>query len=207
MKRDANFKLEIAGKNENAVRFKLKKGDAYLSFSDVFTAWKTDDDFIHLYVAAIKKLNYQAFYWEHPALKSEFLSCDYECILQRSKPLETLKSNETAFKKYIHNALLVEDFRNLGKDARLVVPTKRKEGEIYNHLGRFMRFADADQIVAVFRRVGEIAVDEIKQRETVWLNTAGLGVIWLHIRFDTRPKYYKTSKYRDSEYLKKTITD
>lgn len=30
----------------------------------------------------------------------------------------------------------------------------------------------------------------------VWLNTAGGGVPWLHLRIDSRPKYYTFEPYR-----------
>lgn len=29
----------------------------------------------------------------------------------------------------------------------------------------------------------------------IWLNTAGAGVPWLHIRLDSRPKYYRYQPY------------
>ncbi len=28
-----------------------------------------------------------------------------------------------------------------------------------------------------------------------WLSTAGHGVAWLHVRLDTRPKYYRYTPY------------
>jgi len=30
----------------------------------------------------------------------------------------------------------------------------------------------------------------------VWLSTAGMGVSWLHVRLDDRPKYYGHRPYR-----------
>jgi len=29
-----------------------------------------------------------------------------------------------------------------------------------------------------------------------WVSTAGMGVPWLHVRLDTRPKYYRHAPYR-----------
>lgn len=31
----------------------------------------------------------------------------------------------------------------------------------------------------------------------VWLSTAGMGVSWLHVRLDARPKYYGFAAYRE----------
>ena len=44
---------------------------------------------------------------------------------------------------------------------------------------------------------------ELVDQHSVWLNTAGNGVIWLHIRLDSRPKYYKTDTYRKPKFAKK----
>jgi hypothetical protein len=30
----------------------------------------------------------------------------------------------------------------------------------------------------------------------VWVSTAGMGVSWLHVRLDNRPKYYGYKPYR-----------
>jgi len=38
---------------------------------------------------------------------------------------------------------------------------------------------------------------ELSLSETpLWASTSGAGVAWLHIRFDTRPKYYIHLPYR-----------
>jgi len=34
----------------------------------------------------------------------------------------------------------------------------------------------------------------------LWLSTAGLGVSWLHVRLDTRPKYYRHRVYASTQY-------
>lgn len=195
------FEIDIKEQNENIVRYKLKKNQKYLSFSNVFDLWQTKADFVQFYINELIKLNFQAFCWEHPALTKQFLEKDYECILQRSKPLENLPVNENAFNSFLHKNEQVVDFMNLGKNARLVVPTKKTDKEIYNHLGKFIRAAEKEQITEVFKKVGATIIEEIEQQKLIWLNTAGLGVIWLHVRMDTRPKYYKTKEYKNPDFL------
>jgi len=68
-------------------------------------------------------------------------------------------------------------------------------------MGRFIRLADEPQVLALFKRVGKVVKEEIAKQKLIWLNTAGLGVIWLHVRMDTRPKYYKTKRYKDPNFL------
>lgn len=195
------FNIEIKGQNENTVRFRLKNGEQNLTFEEVFESWESNPKFVAFYKDELIKLNFEAFYWEHPAMKKEFLGKKYECILQRSRPLEHLPINESAFKDYIHLNAQATDFMNLGKNARLVVPTKRTDKEIYNHMSKFIRLAEQEQIIEVFKRVGKSILEEIESQKLIWLNTAGLGVIWLHIRMDTRPKYYKTTRYKEPDFL------
>ena len=201
LKMEQEFNIEIIGKAENAVRFRFKNGKNNLSFGEVFVLWINNPEFVQFYKAELIKLDFEAFYWEHPAVKKEFLEKKYECILQRSKPLEHLPINERAFKDHIHLKEQAVDFMNLGKNARLVVPTKKSDKEIYNHLGKFIRFAEKEQIAEVFKKIGKSMLEEIESQKLIWLNTAGLGVIWLHIRMDTVPKYYKTSTYKKPDFL------
>ena len=197
-----SFTVEIKGQSEHSIRFRLKKEDKYLTFKEVFELWINNTAFTSFYTKAILKLDYEAFYWEHPAINAAFLEKKYECVLQRSKPLEHLKINNKAFEEHISTQnIFVTDFLNLGKNARLIVPTKRTEEEIYNHLGKFIRYAESKQVIAVFKRVGQKMLEEIKKDELIWLNTAGLGVIWLHIRMDAKPKYYKTKTYKNPLFL------
>ena len=195
------FNIEIKEQNENTVRFRLKKGEQNLTFKEVFELWSSNSGFIAFYKTELIKLNFEAFYWEHPAINKEFLEKKYECILQRSRPLEHLPINENAFRDYIRRSEQVADFMNLGKNARLVVPTKKTDRDIYNHMSKFLRFAEKEQITELFKKVGKSILEEIESQKLIWLNTAGLGVIWLHIRMDTRPKYYKTNKYKEPDFL------
>jgi len=39
----------------------------------------------------------------------------------------------------------------------------------------------------------------LTQPVPTWLSTAGGGVAWLHVRLDTRPKYYRYNPYRAIE--------
>jgi len=33
--------------------------------------------------------------------------------------------------------------------------------------------------------------------KTFWVSTSGLGVAWLHVRVDSKPKYYSHEAYRE----------
>lgn len=204
MESNETFQIKVKAQDKNAVRFQVKQGNQLLSFKNVFELWSKDRAFIQFYAAALIQFDYKAFYWEHPAVRTTLLDKTYECVIKRSKPLEDLPSDETAFGEYLYAKENAVDFMNLGRNARLVVPTKQTEEDIYAHLGKFIRAAEKKQLIEDFQSAGKVMLEELEKGKMIWLNTAGLGVIWLHIRMDTRPKYYKTKAYKEPSFLEDT---
>ena len=86
-------------------------------------------------------------------------------------------------------------FSNLGNDAILIVPKPETDHSIYSHLANFVRSRAVDQQQEMWRTVGKSLLQKLSAKP-VWLNTAGLGVSWLHIRLDDYPKYYIFEPYR-----------
>ena len=80
----------------------------------------------------------------------------------------------------------------------MVVPCPSSDDTTYSSLGAFMRTASDDQINAFWSRVGSEALQHWSRRkeEKVWMSTSGLGVYWLHLRLDSRPKYYTHDPYK-----------
>ena len=65
----------------------------------------------------------------------------------------------------------------------------------YGHLAAFVREAPQAQRHTLWQVVGAALDERIGVRPT-WLSTSGLGVSWLHVRLDSRPKYYQYEPYR-----------
>jgi hypothetical protein len=78
----------------------------------------------------------------------------------------------------------------------LVVPRPLAEASAYTHVARFFRFAPRAQQDELLRVLGTVVPTMLSDRP-LWLSTAGLGVAWLHVRLDSRPKYYRFDRYRD----------
>ncbi len=97
-----------------------------------------------------------------------------------------------------HRAPEVLAFPNLGNDAFLVVPCPGTPLSAYAHLGAFVRSAPEEQRDRLWQRVGE-SLDTHLGTAPIWLNTAGAGVAWLHVRLDSRPKYYCYAPYRNEK--------
>ena len=87
-------------------------------------------------------------------------------------------------------------FGNLSGDAELVVPTPMPKLD-YPHLSAFVRSAPSEQQRALWAAVGlALTAWWLRTSEPVWTSTSGLGVSWLHIRLDQRPKYYTHAPFR-----------
>lgn len=198
-----NWNLKIKAGDENAIRFYLEEDQKPMSFQEVFHSWKEVSAFTDFYVKALIDLNFPAFFWEHPALKKNYLSKNYECIIKKTNGFDRREVNQKAFAEKIQSEAGVEVFQNLGKNAWLVVPNKQVEAEHYKHMGSFIQQAPQEQIREQFKKVGEKMLSEMEQDKLIWLNTAGMGVIWLHMRLDTRPKYYKTRPYKNPDFLER----
>ena len=107
----------------------------------------------------------------------------------------------------------VVSFSNLGGDAFLVVPcppskdkqentkTSREDMKMYGHLSAFVALSkDVKQLQNFWIKVAETfetRISQIKDNQPIWLSTCGTGVYWLHVRLDSRPKYYSYEKYRN----------
>ena len=82
----------------------------------------------------------------------------------------------------------------------LVAPCERAERAHYGHLAAFVRGSIAPaQHAALWRKVANELRRTLAARgegTATWLSTEGSGVPWLHVRLDSRPKYYHYHPYR-----------
>lgn len=194
------FEIISIKKSENRFTFKIKQNNQLLVFANVLRLWRIDENFRSFYLQILKDFSHAALFWEHPPLTTITLNRDYECTLVASSHLDQRAIDTNSFKKYLNTNESIVDFYNLSGDARLVVPTRKSEVENYKHLLCFVRNAPIKQTHDLFQRIGETLPKEIERRGCIWLNTEGSGVIWLHVRMDTRPKYYHTQRYREIDF-------
>ena len=196
------WKEKIIAKTETAIRFRITQNGQLLSFQEVFELWSQSVDFRTFYIHFLAEHTFSALYWEHPGLRTSLLNHPYECVVLISTSLDRRSLNQDAFADFFQTEELVTNFDNLGKNARLIVPTPTGEVNHYKHLAKFLRADKSPQQHALFQQIGQLMLQKIHPEKTIWLNTAGNGVIWLHVRLDSRPKYYKTQAYRAPDFLK-----
>ena len=95
-------------------------------------------------------------------------------------------------KCFDENAITVCSFDNLGGDARLVSPLPQNgvDDSTYSHIAAFVRNAPKTQIQEFWAEGAQQYLNELQRGGTKWFSTNGMGVAWLHLRLDSRPKYY-----------------
>lgn len=166
------------------------------TFADVVRGWRDDAAFRELFNGWLAGLSFAAFRWELPAVTAKrAASMAFEYVVLDSPGLARAAEPEAFAEHFVGSTAPVVSFANLRGDATLVVPRPLAEPSVYAHLGAFVREAPAAQRDAFWQAVGA-AMAERLGRKPVWLNTAGAGVAWLHVRLDDRPKYYRHASYR-----------
>ncbi len=138
---------------------------------------------------------FEAYFWEVKPFSVNTLTDAFEFVIVNSTSLSRLRANRQPFEQYFGTSESVVSFPNLGGDAQLIVPTPQQADEIYNHLASFVRSASEEQILAFWQKVGRVCQAALRDTP-LWLSTAGLGVSWLHLRLDKRPKYYRYQPYK-----------
>ncbi len=179
-------------------RYALMHGTHPLTFADVLELWQADAEFRDYYRRLLAESPFVAYRWETPPLTASNATQPFEFVLLNAPAFGSRRTDQTAYAEYFtadDTDCGVVSFANLSGDASLVVPSPRADISAYGHLAAFIRRAPAKQVDALWRIVSQ-AVRSRMGNKPLWLSTAGGGVAWLHVRLDSRPKYYGYSPYR-----------
>lgn len=183
--------------DDRTLKGRIGASSSLLSYREVIGLWRDDAGFRQRFTEILTTAPFEAFFWETPPVTRGNLDRPFEFVWVDAPPLVRLRPEAAAFAEHFarHPGEPVLSFPNLGGDAVLVVPAPLAEEGCYIHLARFLRTAPEAQVHAFWQRVGEAMEARISDA-LVWLSTAGLGVSWLHLRLDSRPKYYRHRAYR-----------
>lgn len=177
-------------------RVRLLRGGAAVSYADAIRGWRQDEAFRAFFTRLLADAPFPAFRWETPPVTAATAGRAFEFVQLDSAGLDRTPDPE-AFADQFRAApagTSVLAFPNLGNDAILVVP--RPAGPAYGHLAAFIRRAPETQTHELWR-VGGAQMQSRLGPRPVWLSTAGMGVSWLHVRLDDRPKYYGFRAYAE----------
>jgi len=170
-----------------------------LSFDAVIRQWRENAAFQAFWVDTLRSMPFTAYAWETPPLTRSGLDRTFECVFVDHPALAHTCADPRPFEPYLQPDAdaATATFENLGGDALLVAPHPKGELAVYSHLAAFARRAPAAQAMALWPAVAA-ALDARLGDRPCWLSTAGMGVFWLHVRVDARPKYYRYRPYARS---------
>ena len=188
----ADEEAPVSGVN----RYRLRRNGLALTRGDAIALWRGDDDaFRCFFIRLLRDSAFECFRFETPPLTPGSADQPFQFVLARSPEID-MAADERDFRNHFDTRS--EDvvvFDNLGGDAVLVVPRPLPGVPGYAHLAGFLKYAPPGQQQRLWRTVGETLHDLLGD-SPLWLNTAGGGVPWLHVRIDTRPKYYVFDEYK-----------
>uniref|UniRef100_A0A7M5WZB2 Uncharacterized protein n=1 Tax=Clytia hemisphaerica TaxID=252671 RepID=A0A7M5WZB2_9CNID len=201
-----NFKTKVYKKSSESTIHKIfeQSNNQPMTYHDVLTRLSTNQEFRQFFSSNMTELmaTEKAYFWEcTPTSQSTIKSMDFTFILNPSKQLERMSCDRASFKEHFDKQDTEHwtsiNFHNLGRDAVLVAPVPMHGTEWYTHLASFQRAASEDEKSNFWEIVGQSMLERVTEtKDPVWLSTSGLGVGWLHVRIDKRPKYYTFEPFR-----------
>lgn len=183
--------------NGRVQRFIPRRGGSPLGYAEVLRYWRDDETFRSFFISLLSDVNFSGYRWETPPITKATAGREFEFVLLDAPGLDRapdLQAFAAQFRSATDGQSVVA-FPNLGNDAVLVVPCPSALAAAYVHLAAFIRNASNAQKHELWRTVGT-AMEARLGPSPVWLSTAGMGVAWLHVRLDSRPKYYGFAQYK-----------
>jgi len=185
---------ESAG-GSNVIHLTFTEQGQRISFRQALDAWQNDAACRDVLIATLAAAPFTGFRWECPPLTKATIDREFECVLLRADGLDR-QPDAAAFAEFFATAseASVIGFPSLLRDAYLIAPCPWIEASVYPHLASFVRCAPREQVHDLWKRVGREVSARLSDHP-LWLSTAGLGVAWLQVRLDSRPKYYGHRPY------------
>jgi len=178
-----------------------------VTFAEAIGLYSSSREFSRAVVTVMKEAEMKAFFWEHPPLSAATREADYEFILAPAPSLEGITANSKAFDEHLTGlGGAPSAFTNLGGDSLLVAPSVMPgtEESSYAHIGSFVHGAPEEQVLALMQAVGQ-KIERCCEKvghAPIYVSTSGLGVPWLHVRLDPRPKYYTHMPYKTLDMMR-----
>jgi hypothetical protein len=184
------------------IKYHVRKDGAGITYAAALQLMTCDAAFRNFLTKLLAESPFVAYRWETPPVALATSKRDFEFVLIDYPQFAKRRTDELTFQDFFttddsHQGIVA--FASLGKDATLIVPSPRTSSDAYGHLAAFLRKAPTVQADALWQAIGKIMIQQMNASPR-WLNTAGGGVAWLHVRVDSTPKYYAYGPYRNRDY-------
>ncbi|TYP95193.1 hypothetical protein LX73_0489 [Fodinibius salinus] len=179
---------------DRSIKYHINYKDKRVSFRQFIDLLQSDNDFRSFFIELLSNVPFDAYHWETPPVTKATTEQPFQFVVTNSPGID-LAPDVGPFAQYFGEDDQVSIFDNLGGDAKLIAPAPTHPEKNYSHIGVFTEQAPLEQQKTLWQRVGQVTEAELSD-QPIWLNTAGGGVAWLHVRFDSAPKYYRHRPYR-----------
>lgn len=177
-------------------KISIFRDDKQITYLEAIELWQQDKSFRTFFISLLADTSMAAYFWETPPISQSTVNREFEFVLIDSPKLADVEPNPSDFRQHFESATEVVTFPNLGNDALLVVPCPITDIPESTHLANFVREAPESQQHLLWQTVGRSLEQKLDEQQFIWVSTSGLGVHWLHIRLDSRPKYYAYKPYK-----------
>ena len=179
------------------LRYRVIERGSAVSYRDAVARWRLDPSFRAAFFGVLAGAPFAAYRWETPPVTAGTFERPFEFVLIDDPYLDRRPEPFVFAAHFARSGPKVAKFANLGGDALLIAPPPCGKTSSYAHLAAFTRSASVEENHALWEAVAEAMEDRVSAAPC-WLNTAGDGVAWLHVRLDARPKYYRFGPYKDA---------
>ena len=192
------YRAELTMIAEGTAKLRILMTEESLSFDQVLTGWSSSPSFREFYWQTLIELGGEGCFWEHPRLNRETADLPYECVITRTKAFAAFATDQHPFSGVVDRRNTISCFINLSGSAWLIVPTPVGDEAVdCRDLVAFCRSASDELLHDFWTAIGKEVTKAIaSESEFQYLSTHGLGVLWLHVRLERRPKYYHHQGYK-----------
>jgi hypothetical protein len=186
------------------------KNNDKLRYKEGIKLLQTDPKFRTLVTNLLKKSPFKTFIWKLTAInrKEDFNRDDkyFKFTIQENKNLDGRVGNSERFNEYLNDpkydvlsssssSAMFSFFESLSGNGMLV-PKKLGPDKTYVHFSNFIRLAPNKQVDEFWKIFSTMIIRIIKSPCKLYINTHGLDVPWLHVRFDKVPDKIKWTSRR-----------
>lgn len=179
--------------DKKSYKYELFQHQQRLSYSNFLNLLESDTSFQQFFIELLSDVPFNAYHWETPPVTKKADHQPFEFVATANPGID-IPPKPGPFRQYFQPYKNVAVFDNLGGDSTLIAPTPSNKNLNYSHIGVFTDQAPQEMQKKFWQTVARVTADHLSDRP-IWFNTAGGGVAWLHIRLDSRPKYYLHHPY------------
>ena len=174
------------------------------SYGEALALMESSDSFFRDMLTDVLSAQQQevpAYFWECPPFSVDTLGdVPFEFVIIPANVLLTRSPDKFSFREKFAAGEPggAVTFPSLGGDALLVAPVPKRgvDDDVYMHLATFVSHANKEQVDRLWLTVAHTIRQLMSTTsDKIWLSTSGAGVQWLHVRLDSRPKYYNWREY------------